>query len=157
MFSGAFLVPGIACVSSALFAPLVKKLESIGVEGFTPIDIPSVNPKGPLLPNAFEADVTAIREALADAIDSKGLDAVLVGHSYGAGPCLAAAQGLWKTVREREGKKGGVAKVALIAAPLVFTGESVGGLRQEYEKEFGAIEGPPPEFEQTDMVSSQPR
>jgi pimeloyl-ACP methyl ester carboxylesterase len=154
MLSGTVLVPGITTVASVVFAPFVKKLESIGVRGFSPLDIPSVNPAKPLVPSAFDADVAAIRAALTEAIDRKGLDVVLFGHSYGAAPCLAAARGLWKSVREREGKKGGVAKVAMIAAPLILTGESVGGLRQEYEKLFGAVEGPPPEFERTDLVRS---
>lgn len=152
MVSGTVLVPGITTVASAVFAPLVQQLESIGIKGFNPLDIPSVNPAAPLIPNAFEADVAAIRAALTEAIDTKGLDVVLVGHSYGTAPCLAAAQGLWKPGRERLEKKGGVVKVAIIAGPLVLTGESVGGLRQEYEKQFGAVEGPPPEFEQSDKV-----
>ena len=69
---------------------------------------------------------------------------------------MVAAQGLWKTSQSRQGKKGGVVKVALIAAPLVLAGESVGGLRQQYEKQFGVIEAPPPDFEQTDRVSLEP-
>lgn len=154
MLSGTVLVSGINTVASVVFPPFIKQLASIGVEGFSPLDMPSVNPTALLKTNAFEADVAAIRAALTEALDSKGLHVVLVGHSYGAAPCLAAAQGLWKTARKREGKKGGVVKVALIAAPLVLTGESVGGLRQEFEKQFGAVEGPPPDFEQTDMVRS---
>lgn len=152
MLSGTVLVPGITTVASAVFAPLVKQLDLIGAAGFTPLDIPSVNPTKPLLPNAFEADVAAIRAALADAIESKGLDVVLLGHSYGAAPCLTAAEGLWKTIREKQGKKGGVVKVAVIAGPFVLTGESVGGLRVDYEKQFGVIEGPEPDFEQTERV-----
>ena len=152
MLSGTVLVPGITTVASVVFEPLVKQLDRIGVKDFRPLDIPSVNPTRPLLPNAFEADVSAIRAALTEAIESKGLDVVLVGHSYGGTPCLAATEGLWKTTRERQGLKGGVAKVALIAAPLVQAGESISGLRQEYEKEFGAVEGLPPEFDQTENV-----
>ena len=152
MLSGTVLVPGITTVASAAFEPLIKQLDRIGIKDFRALDIPSVNPTLPLSPNAFEADVSAIRGALAEAIESKGLDVVLVGHSYGGAPCIAAAEGLWKTTRERQGLKGGVAKVALIAAPLVLTGESVGGLRQEYEKEFGASEGLPPQFDQTENV-----
>ena len=152
MLSGTVLVPGITSVASAVYEPLVKQLALIGVKDFKPLDIPSVNPTLPLSPNAFEADVSAIREALAEAIESKSLDVVLVGHSYGGVPCVAAAEGLWKTTRERQGRKGGIVKVALIAAPLVLTGETVGGLRREYESQFGAIEGPPPDAEQTDKV-----
>lgn len=156
MLSGTVLVPGITTVASSVFPPLIKQLGLIGVSGFTPLDIPSVNPTLPLLPNALEADVAAIRAALTEAIEGKGLDVVLVGHSYGGAPCLVAAQGLWKTSQSRQGKKGGVVKVALIAAPLVLAGESVGGLRQQYEKQFGVIEAPPPDFEQTDRVSLEP-
>jgi len=152
MLSGTVLVPGITTVASDAFVPLVKQLDLIGAAGFTPLDIPSVNPTKPLLPNAFEADVAAIRAALADAIESKGLDIVLLGHSYGAAPCLTAAEGLWKTIREKQGKKGGVVKIAVIAGPLVLAGESVGGLRADYEKQFGVIEGPEPDFEQTERV-----
>ena len=156
MLSGTVLVPGITSVASTLFEPLLKQLESIGVKTFSALDIPSVNPTARLLPNALGADVAAIRVALTEAIEGKGLDVALVGHSYGGVPCLVAAEGLWKTVRERKGKKGGVVNVALIAAPIVLAGETVGGLRQDYEKQFGVVEAPPPEFEQTDMVRPPP-
>jgi pimeloyl-ACP methyl ester carboxylesterase len=155
MLSGTVLVPGITTVASVVFAPFIEKLESIGVKSFTPLDIPSVNPTEALSPNALEADVTSIRTALTEAVERKGLDVVLVGHSYGSVPCLAAAQDLWKTAREQQGKKGGVVKVALIAAPLILTGESVAGLRTEYEKQFGVVEAPPPNLEQTEWVRSR--
>jgi hypothetical protein len=105
MLSGTVLVPGITIVASAVFVPLVKQLELIGVAGFTPLDIPSVNPTKPLLPNAFEADVADIRAALAEAIESKGLDVVFLGHSYGAAPCLTAAEVSGRLFGKSKGRK----------------------------------------------------
>ena len=152
MLSATVLVPGITTVASAVFPAFVEELERIGVKGFRPLDLPSVNPAGPLSPNALQADIDAIRAVLTEHIEGKGLDVLLVGHSYAGAPCLAAAEGLWKTTREREGKKGGVAKAALICAAIVLAGEGVGTVRQQYEDEFGSVPGPPPDIEQTEKV-----
>ncbi|TKA60286.1 hypothetical protein B0A49_12782 [Cryomyces minteri] len=103
--------------------------------------------------SVFEADIAAVRVALVELID-RGLDVVLVGHSYGGAPCLAAAHGLWKSTRDRESKRGGVAKIALISAVITLPGQSVGGLRQEFESKHGAVEGPPPHIEPSDKAST---
>ncbi|KAK5000000.1 hypothetical protein LTR60_007532, partial [Cryomyces antarcticus] len=151
IFTALVLVPGITTVASAIFAPLIAQLESIGVHGFRALDLPCVNPSGPLLPNALGADIAAVRAALVELIDC-ALDIVLVGHSYGGAPCLAAAHGLWKSTQGRESKMGGVAKIALISAVITLPGPSVGGLRQEFESKHGAVEGPPPHTETSEKA-----
>ncbi len=152
MLSATVLVPGITTVASSIFPAFIKELERVGVEGFRPFDLPSVNPAGPLSPNALQADIDSIRTVLIEHIEDRGLDVLLIGHSYGGVPCLGAAEGLWKTTREREGKKGGVFKVALIAAAITLSGEGVGPLRQSYEDEFGAAGGLTPDIEQNEKV-----
>jgi pimeloyl-ACP methyl ester carboxylesterase len=154
MLTNSVLVPGMCAVGSAVYPPLISELESIDVKGFKPFDLRSVDPSELLLPNPLEADVAALRVVLTEYIESKGLDIVLVAHSYGGVVSLLAAAGLWKSTREKQGKKGGVAKIALIAAAIPLPGQSVSGARQEYQKQFGGIEDPSPDVEQTEKVGS---
>ena len=120
MPASSVLVPGLCIVASAIFQLLVNQLNSVDVKEFRAFDLRSVDPSEKLLPSSFEADVAALGATLADYIERDGLDILLVAHSYGGAPSLAAAAaaGLWKPTREKQGKKGGMAKIALISAAL---------------------------------------
>jgi hypothetical protein len=54
-----------------------------------------------------------------------GTDILLVLHSYGGLPGAAAAKGLSKVEREKEGKQGGVVGLAFITALVAREGDSL--------------------------------
>jgi len=61
MPSGIVLVPGMTCVASVVYAPLVKRLKKLGIEKVHAKELPSVDPQESLQPNPLEADIAAIR------------------------------------------------------------------------------------------------
>jgi len=141
------------CVASAVYAPLIKQLKTLGIEEVYAKELPSVDPQELLQPNPLEADIAAIRALLTSLIEEKGLEIVLVAHSYGGVPSLYAVEGLWQDVREKNGKKGGVTKIALISAAINLPGDSVNGNRTELIKQVDQTDWPEPNIEMTEKVS----
>ena len=136
------LVPGLACVGSIIFAPLVKALHSTGFDSVHALDLPSVDPSSKLTPNPLEADIAALRALLSDLIEKHGMEVLLVGHSYGGTPALAAAEGFWTGQRSAAGKHGGITRAALIASSLTLPGMSVAGARVSYQQTVGGVDDP---------------
>ncbi|KAJ7459986.1 Alpha/beta hydrolase fold-1 [Mycena galericulata] len=66
------------------------------------------------------AAVAAVATRLAD----EGKDVVLVPHSYGGLVACEASKGLAKSVREKEGKKGGIARIVFVTAVAGLQGQS---------------------------------
>ena len=78
---------------------------------------------GPL-PTIYD-DAAVIRQVAAKLAD-EGKDVVLVGHSYGGVPATEAIKGISKAEREKEGKKGGVVRVAYMTCLVPAVGENAG-------------------------------
>lgn len=66
------------------------------------------------------AKVAALVSRLADA----GEDVVLVAHSYGGLVATESAKGLAKSLREKEGKQGGIVRIVFVSAVVASEGQA---------------------------------
>jgi pimeloyl-ACP methyl ester carboxylesterase len=114
------IVPG-AWHSPAHYARLAALLQGSGYPCVT-VALPSVSDSPP--PQAFEADVSAVRNALFGFVND-GRDVIAILHSYGGIPGSEAMRGLAKTERSAAGGDGGVVGILFIASMLVPQGESL--------------------------------
>ena len=74
-------------------------------------------------------DASAVRKIIISQLD-RGLEVVVVMHSYGGCPGAAAAQGLSKQERQAAGQPGGVIGLIFICAFIASEGDSlIGKLR----------------------------
>lgn len=116
-------VPGAWHLPSC-FDLVEKYLRSAGYD-YIGVRTPSVR-KEPPFPKDMSDDVQAVPTALNTAIaDEK--DIIVVMHSYGGIPGSAACKGMSKEDRIKEGKKGGVSQLILIAAFVVEEGTNLAG------------------------------
>ena len=78
---------------------------------------------GNLPPLGLMDDAKCIADELAQLVQNQEKDVIIVAHSYGG---IVATQGvedhLGKTVRERNGRKGGLIRIIYLAAFLVPVG-----------------------------------
>ena len=72
------------------------------------------------------ADASTIRQRIISQLD-KGLEVVIIMHSYGGCPGAAAAQGLSKSERQAAGQPGGVIGLIFICAFIASEGDSLIG------------------------------
>ena len=118
IISGAWHVP-------SLYSSLITLLGKSGYSASVP-SLPSCDAQHPR--NATcSTDAEAIRRQIIDLIEPDGKDVVLVCHSYGGVPGGAAAYGLSKVARAREGKKGGVIGLIYMCGFLITEGSSLLG------------------------------
>ncbi|KAJ5153864.1 uncharacterized protein N7500_009303 [Penicillium coprophilum] len=105
-------VPG-AWITPAFYQPFIHALTVASYDvhygGY-----PSLNPKDPLVADC-QADTEAITDILQSLVD-EGKDVVVFMHSYGGMPGSAAASGLAKSQRVKEGKSGGVIGLLYLGA-----------------------------------------
>ncbi|KAH9896243.1 Alpha/beta hydrolase fold-1 [Xylariomycetidae sp. FL2044] len=87
-------------------------------------------------PPTMYADVALIATE-ATALADDGKDVVIIGHSYGGQPATESVRGLTKEARSKEGKKGGIIRLAYMAALVPqfeqAANEVLGGGRPEGE------------------------
>ncbi|KAJ7837281.1 Alpha/beta hydrolase fold-1 [Mycena leptocephala] len=83
------------------------------------------------------AKVAALASKLAD----EGKDVVLVPHSYGGLVACEAAKGLAKSVREQEGKQGGIVRIVFITAVVPREGQSLMDVREDSKRDYIRVEG----------------
>jgi pimeloyl-ACP methyl ester carboxylesterase len=105
-------VPGSFCYSS-IYNNVIEKFTSLG-HTIKPIELRSVGKKPGPLPTIYD-DAAAIASELTKLAD-EGKEIVLVGHSYGGIPISQCMEGLSRAAREKEGKKGGVVRLAYMTA-----------------------------------------
>lgn len=70
-------------------------------------------------------------ERLAD----QGKDVVLMGHSYGGIPVTESTKGLSREERERDGKKGGIVRLAYVTAVVPAVGQNCGDVLANLSEE----------------------
>ncbi|KAK7023030.1 AB hydrolase-1 domain-containing protein [Favolaschia claudopus] len=83
------------------------------------------------------AKVAALVRRLAD----EGKDVVLVPHSYGGLVACEASKGLGKSIREKEGKKGGIARIVFVTAVVGREGQSLKDVFDGVQQDYLIIEG----------------
>lgn len=121
-------VPG-AWHTPACFHKVIERLERLGYKCLS-ITLAAVGRNPPI--TSLDEDVSAIRTVVTNEVDA-GNDVVMVMHSYGGVPANNSLKGLSKAERSKEGKNGGVIKLAMIAAFLIPEGASVQGDRKPVE------------------------
>lgn len=112
------LVPG-AWHSPDAFGAVSTQLES---HGYTihARQLPAVGNKNP--PADLSEDIAVVQALVDEAIGPDGNDVIVIPHSWGGIITGSALVGYGKSEREKEGKKGGVVKVAYIAAFILPEG-----------------------------------
>ncbi|KAF7358003.1 AB hydrolase-1 domain-containing protein [Mycena venus] len=125
------------------FAPLyaydsvISELESHGysVHG---IELETVGQRDKA-PGLYDdaAKVATLASQLAD----EGKDVVLVPHSYGGLVACEASKGLAKSVREKEGKQGGIVRIVFVTAVVGLEGQSLIEVMGDTKLDYIRIEG----------------
>lgn len=116
------LVPG-AWHSPSHYTTLLTLLQRAGYPT-TSSRLPSVGSPTPLTATAAQ-DAAFIRDKMLLPLLDSGTDVLLVLHSYGGIGGAAAAKGLSKVEREKEGKQGGIVGLVLFAAFVAREGDSL--------------------------------
>ncbi|KAJ7721453.1 Alpha/beta hydrolase fold-1 [Mycena metata] len=131
------IIPGSFC-SLKYYDPVVADLKSHGysVHG---IELETVGRRDTPAPSMYD-DAAAIA-ALVSRLADEGKDVVLVPHSYGGVPTCEAAKGLAKSVREKEGKAGGIARILFVSSVVPKEGESLKDAFGDTALDFIGIEG----------------
>lgn len=130
------IVPGSFCLPSA-YNELIQPLSSKGYD-IHAVALKSAIPKGPDSPSDLPSmydDAAAIAAAVSE-LAEEGKDVIVVAHSYGGAPASESIQGLSKQARKKEGKKGGVVRLAYMSALVPEIGQgamdvSIGGADPE--------------------------
>ncbi|KAF2662670.1 alpha/beta-hydrolase [Lophiostoma macrostomum CBS 122681] len=121
--------PTILFVTGSFASPnfydnIVKLVTDKGYE-IQVVQLRTVNKKPGALPTMYD-DASYIA-ALATELADQGKDVVLMSHSYGGTPATQAMEGLSKSARAKEGKKGGVVRLAYMTAVVPAEGVAAGG------------------------------
>ncbi|KAJ7793711.1 Alpha/Beta hydrolase protein [Mycena olivaceomarginata] len=83
------------------------------------------------------AKVAALASRLAD----EGKDVVLVPHSYGGLVACEASKGLAKSVREKEGKQGGIVRIVFVTAVVGKEGQGLTDVMGDTKLGYITVEG----------------
>jgi len=118
------LVPG-ACALPEFYDNVVEGVTAKGYE-MRALQTRCVAPKtgipeGPA-PTMYD-DAALIAKTVEDLAD-QGKDVILIAHSYGGVPATESTKGLAKTEREKEGKKGGITRLAYKTALVPPVGKA---------------------------------
>ena len=113
-------VPG-AWHRPAGFQKVIDLLSAHGYESVA-LHLPSVGGK-PVVKD-MEPDKAMICSTVMKLAD-EGKDVIVISHSYSGLPTNSSLEGLSKTERANDGKKGGVVKSCMIAAMLLDVGGSI--------------------------------
>ncbi|KAF1995437.1 alpha/beta-hydrolase [Amniculicola lignicola CBS 123094] len=116
------IVPGSFALAS-FYDPVTKPFTSLGYTIHTIQLVTSIKKPGPLPTLADDAALVA--KTVTQYAD-EGKDIVLVTHSYGGAPGTEGAKGLSKAEREKEGKKGGIVRIAYLTSLVPKVGQAAG-------------------------------
>jgi pimeloyl-ACP methyl ester carboxylesterase len=128
-FSTIFFIPGSFTLPTA-FDSIITALSAHNMSARA-LHLPSIglspNTGRPCSPPSMYDDASFIAAEVQKEID-QGHNVTLVAHSYGSVPATESLKGLSHLERERQGKKGGIVRLAYIAALVQGVGVSAGGL-----------------------------
>ena len=114
------IVPG-GFTLPAVYSDEISHVES---DGYTiqALHLPSVDYKTDV-PGTMQDDAAFIASEISKHAN-EGKDVVLIAHSYGGLPATESTKGLSKVERKREGKPGGLVRLAYISCLILPVGES---------------------------------
>ncbi|KAF7361479.1 AB hydrolase-1 domain-containing protein [Mycena sanguinolenta] len=117
------------------YEAVISELESHGypVHGIE-LETVGVRSKAPGL-----YDDAAKVAALVSQLAEEGKDVVLVPHSYGGLVACEAAKGLAKSVRKKEGKKGGIVRIVFTTSVVGLEGQSLTDVMADSEVKLDYI------------------
>ena len=107
-------VPGFSH-TPLFFEPLISQLEKYDFNG-TSVAYPTMGYNKP--PGTVDDEIAAVQDVIAEVVEQQQKDVVLFCHSYGGWPGSRAVRGWDKPTREKDGKKGGVVEMIVMAAFL---------------------------------------
>ncbi|KAF2035223.1 alpha/beta-hydrolase [Setomelanomma holmii] len=118
------IVPG-SFGRSELYDPVVLPLRAKGytIHALDPPCYPSSYKEGAPPPNMYD-DAKFVHDFV-EALADKGEEVVLFAHSYGGIPASQSLQGVTKTERAAQGKRGGVIHAAYLTAMVPKVGENL--------------------------------
>lgn len=96
----------------SFFDKVIAILEPLGYKCVT-FSFPGTGNVPPV--KSLDEDIEAVRAVVLKEVDV-GADVVVSAHSWGGVPTCSALDGLSKAEREREGKPGGVVKLAFVTS-----------------------------------------
>ncbi|KAJ5286739.1 hypothetical protein N7478_002425 [Penicillium angulare] len=120
------LVPG-AWLTPSFYDPFALALKTAGYD-VRYASYPSLDPKDPSATDC-EADAKVIAGTLRSIVEDEGKEVLLFQHSYAGMPGAAAAVGLARSQREKEGKLGGIIGLLFIGPFVVPESLSCAGLQ----------------------------
>lgn len=123
LIPGAFGQP--VFYASILNAVTAKGYEIKGIP-LTTVNLYSGDP-GPGVPGTVYTDAALIASE-AEKLADEGKDVIIITHSYGGVPGTESVKGLAKEDRKKQGKKGGVVRLAYVTSIVVPVGVSTFGL-----------------------------
>jgi hypothetical protein len=114
------IVPG-GFTLPELYNDVVNRVSSEGY-AIQALHLPSVGYKTNV-PGTMEDDAAFIASEISKHAN-EGKDVVLIAHSYGGLPATESTKGLSRAERQRQGKSGGLVRVAYISCLILPVGES---------------------------------
>lgn len=121
-----FFVPG-AWITPGFYQPFLQALTAAGYNVHY-AGYPSLDPVSPSTADC-NTDADEIAKELRRIVEDNGEDVLMIMHSYAGMPGAAAAVGLAKSEREKQGKPGGVIGLVFIGAFVVPEGLTCAGLQ----------------------------
>lgn len=114
------IVPG-GFTLPKLYSDVITHVASKGYS-IQALHLPSVGYKTNI-PGTMQDDAAFIASEISKYAD-EGKDVVLIAHSYGGLPATESTKGLNKAERQRQGKSGGLVRLAYISCIILPVGES---------------------------------
>ena len=112
----AYVLVGGVSHTPVFFEALIQQLRSHGYESRA-VSYPTVGEN--TVGTKQEDEVKAIQNEVADFVDNKHQDVILLLHSYGGWPGSRAVIGFDKETRKKQGKQNGIVEVVFLAAFLL--------------------------------------
>ena len=110
--------------TAAHYGPLSRHLQAQSYDNFA-LRLPSISDRAGTASACMSDDVATVRRLLEALVKEEEEDVVLVMHSYGAVPGCQAVTGFEKSLRDKDGKGGGVVSLVVVCGLLVEEGESI--------------------------------
>lgn len=140
------LIPGAFAVPD-LYDSLVNAVAAKGYEIkalHMPSVAPATGPKEGEPPTMYDDAAFIAKEA--ERLADEGKDVIIMTHSYGGVPGTESVRGLSKTERQKQGKKGGIVRLAYMTSLVLAVGDSATSAQGDIKEQapFTLDVRPPP-------------